>query len=190
MIYKPIPTAMKVKIRSRIYDTATSSASPLFQIRGLVEFLGYPGSFSDSLYGLYKYARIRASKITLKAVNMSAEPFILAVAPMPYTFAVSTPTVAELLDHPRAVRTTIGASTGQDKGTISSATTVHAILGKEFVSSQWLIDQSQATSTTPLKNDEPAWIILISSFNGLTAVSYRLEIEQEWDVEFFSLDSS
>lgn len=63
---------------------------------------------------------------------MPAEPFILAVAPMPYKLASTSPTVAELLDHPKAARTTIGASTGQDKETISSATTVAAILGKSL----------------------------------------------------------
>ena len=157
---------------------------------GKVEFLGYPGSYADTLYGLYKFARVRASKITLRLVNAGTEPTILAVAPMPYTFAVSTPTVAELLDHPKVSRTVIGPSSGVSNGTVTNATTVAAVLGKEFVSSKFVIDQAQSVNTTPLDPNEPAWIILVSAFNGLAQVSYRLEIEKEYDVEFYSLDSS
>ena len=181
---------MKVRVKTRTYETATNSSSPLFSIGGLVEFLGYPGSYSDSLFGLYKYARIRASKITLRLVNAGTEPIILAVAPMPYDFATSTPTVAELLDHPKVVRTAVGPNSGASNGVVSAATTVAAVLGKEFVSSRYEITQAQAASTTPIEASEPAWIILVSAFNGLTQVSYRLEIEKEYDVEYYSLDSS
>ena len=190
LVYKPIPTAMRVRVRTRTYETATNASSPLFSIGGLVEFLGYPGAYSDSLYGLYKYARIRASKITLRLVNAGTEPIILAVAPMPYDFATSTPTVAELLDHPKAVRTTVGPSSGASNGMISSAVTTASVLGKEFVSSRYEMTQAQAVSTTPIEASEPCWIILVSAFNGLTQVSYRLEIEKEYDVVYYSLDSS
>ena len=190
LIYRPIPTAMRVRIKTRTYETATNAASPLFSIGGLVEFLGYPGSYSDSLYGLYKYARIRASKITLRLVNAGTEPVILAVAPMPYDFATSTPTVAELLDHPAVARTTVGPNSGSSNGVISKAVTAASVLGKEFVSSRYEITQAQSVSTTPIEASEPAWIMLVSAFNGLTQVSYRLEVEKEYDVEFYSLDSS
>lgn len=190
LTYRPIPTAMKVRIKTRTYETATNATSPLFSIGGLVEFLGYPGSYSDSLFGLYKYARIRASKITLRLVNAGTEPIILAVAPMPYDFATSTPTVAEILDHPKVVRTTVGPNTGVSNGKIVNAVTVASVLGKEFVSSRYEITQAQAASTTPIEASEPAWIMLVSAFNGLTQVSYRLEIEKEYDVEWYSLDSS
>ena len=190
LTYRPIPTAMKVRVKTRTYETALNSSSPLFSIGGLVEFLGYPGSYSDSLFGLYKYARIRASKITLRLVNAGSEPIILAVAPMPYDFATSTPTVAELLDHPKVVRTAIGPNSGASNGVVSQAVTVASVLGKEFVSSRYEMTQAQATSTTPIEASEPAWIILVSAFNGLTQISYRLEIEKEYDVEWYSLDSS
>ena len=189
-MYKPIPTAMKVRVKTRTYETGTNSASPLFSIGGLVEFLGYPGSYSDSLFGLYKYARIRASKITLRLVNAGTEPLILAVAPMPYDFATSTPTVAEILDHPKVVRTAVGPNTGISNGTVTNFATVASVLGKEFVSSRYEMTQAQASSTTPIEASEPAWIVLVSAFNGLTQVSYRLEIEKEYDVEWYSLDSS
>ena len=150
LIYKQIPTAMRVRVKTRTYETATNSASPLFSIGGLVEFLGYPGSYSDSLYGLYKYARIRASKITLRLVNAGTEPIILAVAPMPYDFATSTPTVAELLDHPRVARTAVGPNSGTSNGVVSNAVTVASVLGKEFVSSRYEITQAQSVSATPI----------------------------------------
>ena len=190
LVYKPIPTAMKVRVKTRTYETATNASSPLFSIGSLVEFLGYPGSYSDSLFGLYKYARIRASKIALRLVNAGTEPIMLAVAPMPYDFATSTPTVAELLDHPKVARTAIGPNSGASNGVVTASTTVAAVLGKEFVSSRYEITQAQAASTTPIEASEPAWIILVSAFNGLTQISYRLEIEKEYDVEYYSLDSS
>lgn len=190
LTYRPIPTAMRVRIKTRTYETATNASSPLYSIGGLVEFLGYPGSYADSLYGLYKYARIRASKITLRLVNAGTEPIVLAVAPMPYDFATSTPTLAEILDHPKVVRTTVGPNTGVSNGTVVNAVTVASVLGKEFVSSRYEITQAQAASTTPIEASEPAWIMLVSAFNGSTQVSYRLEIEKEYDVEWYSLDSS
>ena len=113
LIYRGIPLLIKVRIKTRTYETATNAASPLFSIGGLVEFLGYPGSYADTLYGLYKFACVRASKITLRLVNAVTEPVILTVAPMPYTFAVSTPTVAEILHHPKVSRTVIGSSSGE-----------------------------------------------------------------------------
>ena len=190
LVYKPIPTAMRVRVKTRTYETAANASSPLFSIGGLVEFLGYPGSYADSLYGLYKYARIRASKITLRLVNAGTEPIILAVAPMPYDFASSTPTVAEILDHPKVARTAIGPNSGASNGVVTCATTVAAVLGKEFVSSRYEITQAQSVNTTPIEASEPAWIIMVSAFNGLTQISYRLEIEKEYDVEWYSLDSS
>ena len=55
---------------------------------------------------------------SLRLVNAGTEPIILAVAPMPYDFATSTPTVAELLDHPKVARTAIGPNSGASNGVV------------------------------------------------------------------------
>ncbi len=189
-VYKPLPTSMKVRIRGRTYDSGTGATPPIWNRFGLVEFLGRGGSYIDTLFGLYKYARVHKCKITCRLVNMGSEPVILAVAPLPHSWTAGSPTVSELVDVPLAKRKTASAYTGMDKVTISHSLTAAQALGNELVSSKYVMDATQAASSTPLFPDEPAWIVGISSFNALTTVSYRLEVELEFDVDFFSLDSS
>lgn len=181
---------MKVAIRSRTYETATSSASPFYYKYGLVEFLGLPGSYSDSLYGLYNLAIIHACRITLRLVNMGSEPLILVVAPLPHSWTSGSPTLSELLDQPRSIRKTCGASTGKDTVSVSSAHTVRSLLGKEFNIAAYQITSTQAASTTPLNANEPVWTVGLSAFNALTAISFRLEVELEFSSEFYSLNST
>ena len=189
-VYRPLPQSMKVRLRARTYETATSSSSPFYYRYGLVEFLGRPGSYSDSLYGLYKYARIHGCRITVRAVNVGSEPAILAVAPLPYDWTAGSPTVAEVLDQPKCKRTTLSSYTGMDRAEVTSYCTSAEVLGDDWQSAKYNMDATQAANTTPLVANEPAWIVLFTSFNALTAVSFRIEVELEFDVKFFDLDSS
>lgn len=189
-MYPPLPQSMKVRLRSRTYDTASAMASPLFSQFGIVEFLGNTGSYSDSLFGLYKAAIIHRARLTLRLVNMGAEPLILAVSPLPASWIGSTPTLSELLDQPKAVRKTCGSSTAQDKCVVVTNASAKEVLGKDYILSRYEMSQAQAASSTPLFPDETVWTVAVSAFNALTAVSFRLEIEMEYDVEFYELDSS
>ena len=168
---------------------STASSSPFYYRYGLVEFLGLPGAYSDSLYGLYKYARIHGCRITVRAVNVGSEPAILAVAPLPHNWTTGSPTVAEILDQPKCKRTTLSSYTGMDRAEVSAYCTAAEVLGDEFQISKYNMDAGQAASTTPLVADEPTWMILFTSFNASTAVSFRIEIELEFDVKFFDLTS-
>ena len=147
---------MKVRIRARTYETAAALSSPFFNTYGLVEFLGRPGSYSDSLYGLYKYARIHGCKITVRAVNVGSEPAILAVAPLPYDWTTGSPTLSELLDQPKAKRVTLSSYTGMDRAEVTSYCTAREVLGDEFQAAKYNMDSTQAASTTPLVANEPA----------------------------------
>ena len=189
-VYRPIPQSTKVRIRARTYETATASSSPFYYRYGLVEYLGLIGSYSDSLYGLYRYARIHGCKITVRAVNIGSEPAILAVAPLPHDWTTGSPTLTELLDHPKAKRATLSSYSGMDRAEGTSYCTAHEVLGDEFQTVRYTMDSTQAASTTPLVASEPAWIVAFSSFNALTAVSFRLEVELEFDVKFFDLNSA
>ena len=181
---------MRVSTRSRTYETGSSTASPLYFQYGLVEFLGKPGQFSDSLFGLYKYAVIHGAKINLKVVNMGAEPLIFAVAPLPHSWVASTPTLGEILDAPRCVRTTVGGSTGMDKAEISNAITAKALLGSDSAVVRYQQTQAQASSSTPTFPDEPCWTVALSAFNAVTAISFGFEVELTFNVEYFNLDSA
>ena len=189
-LYPRIPSVMRVSTRSRTYETGSSTASPLYFQYGLVEFLGKPGQYSDSLFGLYKYAVIHGVRINLKVVNMGSEPLIFAVAPLPFSWVGSTPTLAEILDAPRCVRTTVGGSTGMDKAEISNAITAKALLGSDVAALRYQQDQARAGSTTPLFPDEPCWTVVLSAFNALNTVSFRVEVELTYNVEYFNLDSA
>jgi len=189
-VYRPLPSNMKVKIRGRTYETATSSASPLYFRYGLVEFLNRGGNYTDSLYGLYKFGKVHHSKITVRLVNVTSEPLVCAVAPLPFDWVGSTPTLGEILDVPKCMRKTTGGATGQDKIVISNSASVKDMVGSEFGTILYQMTQAQATSSTPINNSEPCWIVAVSAFNGLASISFRLEIEFEWDVDFYALDSS
>jgi len=181
---------MKVAIRGRTYETGTSVTSPVFYYYGLVEFLSRGGSYVDSLFGLYRYAIVHASHITVRAVNMSSEPLIAAIAPLPYNWASLSPTLTEILDAPKCVRKNTGGSSGQDRVVLNASATSKEVLGHDFQVARYQMDSTQAASSTPLVNTEPCWTLALSSFNALTAASYRAEIEFEWHVEFYNLDSS
>jgi hypothetical protein len=88
------------------------------------------------------------------------------------------------------MRITLGSNQGVDKGTIVNQCSSREVLGKDYQAAKYQMDITQATSTTPILSAEPAWIVGVSSFNSSTAISYRLEVELEWAVEFYNLDSS
>lgn len=123
-------------------------------------------------------------------MNMGTEPLILAVAPLPYSWISGSPTLSEILDQPRCVRKSCGASTGKDTASLSSAHSVKSLLGKEFNIASYQMTATQAASSTPLSSDEPVWVVAVSAFNALYAVSFRLEIELEFSSEFYSLTSA
>ena len=188
-LYKPLPASMNVRLRARTYETASATASPIYFRYGLVEPLGFPGQYSDSLFGLYKLARIHGAKVTIRAVNIGSEPVILAIAPLPHDWTSGSPTLAELLDHPACKRITLSAYTGMDRGVVSSYTTASKVLGDEFQTGRYNVDATQAASTTPMFANEPAWVVVCSAFNALTSISFRLEVEFEYEYKFFNLNS-
>ena len=180
---------MNVRLKGRTYDSGTAVTSPIFNRYGLVEFLQRGGSYADSLFGLYEYAVVHGCKINLRLVNTSSEPIILAVCPLPYNWVSGSPTLSEIMDDPGVVRTVVGANTGKDTGSISSFTTTKALSGKAYQAAKYQMDSSQAASSTPLYQDEPVWYVALSAFNALSAISYRLEVELEFNAEFYNLTS-
>ena len=100
--------------------------------------------------GLYKYAVVHSARITLKAVNVGLEPMILACAPLPYSWVTGSPTLAEILDQPSCVRTTIGGSSGVDKGLVVNSASAKRVLGKDYQLAKCQMDITQATTTTPI----------------------------------------
>ena len=178
-----------MRLKGRTYDTGTAVTSPIFNRYGLVEFLQRGGSFVDSYFGLYNNAIVHGSRINLRIVNTSSEPIILAVCPLPYNWVSGSPTLSEIMDDPGVVRTVVGANTGKDTASISSFTTTKAVCGKGYQAVRYQMDSTQAASSTPLFPDEPVWYVAISSFNALSAISWRLEVELEFNSEFFNLTS-
>ena len=63
---------------------------------------------------------------------MLGQNLFLACAPLPYSWVTGSPTLAEILDQPSCVRTTVGSGSGQDKGLIVNASTAKKVLGKEY----------------------------------------------------------
>jgi len=77
-----------------------------------------------------------------------------------------------------------------DRADLTSYCTAREVLGDEFQASKYNMDQTQAALSTPLVLGEPAWIVAFSAFNALNAVSFRLEVELEFDAKFFDLTSA
>ena len=121
---------------------------------------------------------------------MGSEPLILAAAPLPFSWYSGTPTLSELLDQPRSIRESCGASTGKDSVSLSSSHSAKSVLGKEFNIAAYQMTATQAASTIPISTDEPVWTVGVSAFNALTSVSFRLEVELEFSTEFYSLTSA
>jgi hypothetical protein len=76
-----------------------------------------------------------------------------------------------------------------DKVTVVNSCTSKEVLGKDWQIAKYQMDPTQAASTTPIAAKEPAWIVCVSAFNASTSISYRLEIEIDWAVEFYNLDA-
>lgn len=188
-LYPLLPKSMRVRLKGRTYDTGTAVTSPIFNRYGLVEFLQRGGSYSDSLFGLYDNAIVHGCKINLRLINTSSEPIILAVCPLPYNWVSGSPTLSEILDDPGVVRATCGSNSGMDRVSITSFATTKAVCGKAYQAVRYQMDAAQAASSTPLFNNEPVWYVAISAFNALTAISYRLEVELEFNAEFYNLTS-
>ena len=94
-----------------------------------------------------------------------------------------------MLDDPGMKRVTVGSNSGMDRVSLTSFTTTKAVCGKSFQAAKYQMDATQAASSTPILSDEPVWYVAISSFNALSAVSYRLEVELQYNAEFYNLTS-
>lgn len=182
---------MRLSLRGRTYETITSQTSPYYFRYGLLEPLGMGGSYIETFLngGLYKYGVVHANRITLKLVNIGSEPLILASAVLPYSWTSGSPTISELMDHPTCVKAVTGASTGQDKCVVVNSASAKEVLGKEFQVARYQVDYTQAVSATPIVTTEPCWIVLVSAFNAASTISFRLEVEVDWNMEFYNLDS-
>lgn len=183
-----MPQSLKVKLRARTYETGASTSNVDYRY-GIVEFLGKQSSYNDSLFGLYNYAIIRACRITAKLVNMQAEPIVFAIAPLPYDWSSGSPTTAELLDVPRCVKSTVSGTGGMDRGKITNYITSKQALGESWQVGRYQMNAAQAANATPLSTEEPCWHLYVTSFNSSTGVGYRIEVELEYDVEFYNLNS-
>jgi hypothetical protein len=186
--YSPLPQSLKVKLKARTYETGTATSNVDYRY-GIVEFLGKQSSFNDSLFGLYNFAIIRACRITAKLINMQSEPIVFAIAPLPYNWSSGSPTTAELLDAPRSVKSTVSGVGGMDRAQLTNYITSQKVLGEPWQVARYQMDATQAANTTPMFNDEPVWHLYVTSFNSSTGVGYRIEVELEYDVEFYNLNS-
>lgn len=189
VLFPKLPSAIKVSLRARTYETGSSTTSPVWNRYGLVEFLSRGGTYTDSLFGLYNYAVVHGSRITIRVVNVGSEPIMACIAPLPYDWVSGSPTLSEITDTPRSVRGTTGGNSGMDRLVLNNTSTAREALGKEYQITKYQMDSTQAVSTTPLVSSEPCWVVALSAFNASTAISYRLEIELEWNVEFYNLTS-
>jgi len=185
-----VPASMNVRLRGRTYDSGTGPSSPVYLRYGALEFLNLGGNYVDTFLngGLYRYAVVKASQIRLTLVSLGTEPLILGIAPLPHNFTTLSPTVAEVLDHPKAVKKATGAGSGMDRVTLVNSATAKQLLGDTWQVAKYQMDYTQATSSTPIVSTEPAWIVVVSAFNSSSTVTYRLEVEMEWDVTFYNLD--
>ena len=188
-LYPKLPSALKVSLRARTYDTGTSVTSPVWNRYGLVEFLSRGGNYTDSLFGLYDYAVVHGCRITCRVVTLGSEPILVAIAPVPYDWITGSPTLSELTDVPHCVKGSTGGNAGMDRLVLVNATTTREVLGKEYQVVKYQMDATQAASTIPISGTEPVWTVGLSAFNASTAISYRLEVEFEWNVEFYNLTS-
>ena len=188
-LFPKLPSSMKVSLRARTYETGSSTASPVWNRYGLVEFLSRGGRYTDSLYGLYNFAVVHGCRITVRVVNVGSEPIMACIAPLPHDWVGGSPTLSEIIDTPRSVRGTTGGNSGIDRLVLNNACTAREALGKDYQVARYQMDATQAVSTTPLVSSEPCWVVALSAFNASTAISYRLEIELEWNVEFYNLTS-
>jgi len=186
--YPSLPQSLKVKLRARTYETGTATSNVDYRY-GIVEFLGKQSSYNDSLFGLYQYAIVRACRITAKLINMQAEPIVFAIAPLPYDWSSGSPTTTELLDAPHAVKSTVSGVGGMDRAQITNYITSEKALGEPWQVTRYQMNAGQAASTTPISSEEPCWHLYVTSFNSLTSVGYRIEVEIEYDVEFYNLNS-
>lgn len=189
VLFPKLPSAMKISLRARTYDTGSSVGSPVWNRFGLVEFLSKGGTYTDSLFGLYNYAVVHGSRITIRVVNVGSEPILACIAPLPFDWIGNSPTLSEITDTPRCVRGTTGGSSGMDRLVLSNTSTAREALGKDYQVTRYQMDSAQAASTTPIDSLEPVWAVALSAFNASTTISYRVEIELEWNVEFYNLTS-
>ena len=189
VLFPKLPSAIKISLRARTYDIGSSASSPVWNRLGLVEFLSRGGTFTDSLFGLYNYAVIHGSRITIRVVNVGSEPIVACIAPLPYDWISGSPTLSEIMDTPRCVRGTTGGSSGMDRLVLNNTSTAREALGKDYQITRYQMDSAQAASTTPIDSHEPVWVVALSAFNASTTISYRIEIEFEWNVEFYNLTS-
>jgi hypothetical protein len=89
------------------------------------------------------------------------------------------------VDKPHTVHKIVSGVGGIDKVTLVNSISSRQVLGKDAYLTDFDFDWTQAQSTTPIQADEPAWFVVIDTFNGSGNISYRAEIILEYDFEFF-----
>jgi hypothetical protein len=188
--FSSLPSVMKVRLRTRTYDTGAAAASPVYTRYGLLEPLNLDPTYMAALFTLYKRARVHASTIHLRLVNMGSEPIEMVVNALPHNWSSGTPSVAELLDKPGSRRALVSGAGGMDRASVTKSISSKSALGSNAYLSDYDFDETQANSATPIQADEPAWVFALTALNSASNISYRLEVVIEYDFEFYDQTSS
>ncbi len=177
-----------VALNNTDYDSFTNPAAYVTRGFGLVEFLAYRPLYCLEFYAMYKYARITAVTLELRAVNRSTTvPFVIALGTVPYS-ELGSITPDRFWEKSTTVRKQVSVQGGLDKVVLRKTYVAQDIMGQPYLDQKYWIDVTQSASTTPVDTNAPVLAYMISDITGNTG-GFTMTVNWKivYHIQFFDL---
>ncbi len=185
--YAPLNDTFTVSLKNQDYfGGATELTSELFQILGVVEFLGYRPLYALQLYEIYKYCRIMRVDVRAECINTGTVGIQFAVGHIAYSDA-SGLTFDRFIEKPATTKKLVSPKGGMDRAVITKSLNSTMMLGSVLDSKYW-INVTQSASTTPIDTNEPVLVLGIDNYQS-SSVPYAAQVNftLTYHLQFFDL---
>lgn len=181
--YAPLNDTFTVSLKNQDYFRAGSATTELFQVLGIVEFLGYRPLYALEMYAIYKYCRVMRVDVIAQCLNLGTYPIRFGVGHIAYNDA-SGLTFDRFIEKPATAHKLISAKGGIDKAVITKTFNSTSMLGSVLDSKYW-VDVTQSASATPIDAKEPVLVIGMDGAEGSAdtwtgSVNFTLTYHLQW----------
>jgi hypothetical protein len=181
----PMPKEFSVSLINRQnLSIAVPVAGPTRNFFGLLEYIGKRPLYLAQFYAMYKYSRVLSVNYHFELTNLTAIPFEVAFAILPFSDAGAI-SLEQVIEKPGSVRRLVSAVGGMDRVTLSKFAVAQDWMGNPYNTKDYWITEAQSL-VGPVDADEPAGVLVIQGLTG--TVAYTLTTKITYNIQFFDLE--
>jgi len=193
-IAPPMPHEFSVKLFYETFGSFVAGTTATVNSYGLMEFLGNDPGYRTYLYNLWKYCRVTRADMTV-VIQSTGVPLKAALGWAPYadlatitsSLGTAFTTVAQSAN---SVRGSTGPSTGDTRLVLKRSYDPYELLGQFIPGKYYSMNAAQSIAASPIDTNEPFFILVIDSVDGVSNRSFTVEIRIAYHTQWHTLHQS